>query len=150
MPSRDIISPTNFKQIIGPAVLSATTAGNAADSTDFDGIAHLISVGAGGITFDANNRIDFVMEHSSDGVTYNPVSQSDIQSYKNSVTVAAGGIVRTLNAAKVAADTDPTKVGYIGNLQYSRIRPVFVGTHGAGTPISIIAVRGASHFRPVA
>ena len=100
---------------------------------------------------DAGDAINIKFEESNDGVTWNGVSQGEIQaSYGTSVTVGAGGVVRTVNSAKAATDAQPMKLGYIGQSQYLRAYPALTGTQANGTPMYLAFVLGNAHQRPVA
>jgi hypothetical protein len=90
------------------------------------------------------NKIEFILEHSNDNSTWNAVAQADVLG----PTVAAGGIVRSLVAAKAAADVQ--EISYIGGRRYVRLTPDFSGTHGTGTPMTAFMVRGMSEQMPIA
>jgi hypothetical protein len=104
----------------------------------------LLYIGVGGITFTTTNKIEFILEHSNDNSTWNAVAQADVLG----PTVAAGGIVRSLVAAKAAADVQ--EISYIGGRRYVRLTPDFSGTHATGTPMTAFMVRGMPEQMPVA
>jgi hypothetical protein len=97
----------------------------------------LISVGVGGITFDATNKIEFKLTHgdTADG-DFTPVEQGDVVG----VTVGEDGIVRALVAAHAAASV--TMIGYTGLKGFVKLLPDFSGTHGTGTPIAATVFTG--------
>ncbi|MBK5958583.1 hypothetical protein CCR97_10230 [Rhodoplanes elegans] len=131
---------------IGPATLSADNTPVAIDRLGFESLALLLAIGAGGITFTDTNKIEFVLKHG-DTDTVNDhvaVSQSDVLG----VTVAAGGIVKSLVAAHAAADV--TKLSYIGSKRYVSVLADFGGTHSTGTPIAVMVVKGHPASAPVA
>jgi hypothetical protein len=118
--------------------------GTTVDLQGFGAAAVHLHVGIGGITFDGTNRLEFVMEHSDDGSTWAAVVQSDV----SGATVTGTGIVRALVAAKAAADVQ--EIDYIGNRRYLRLNADFSGTHGTGTPIGAVVVRGLPDLMPAA
>lgn len=141
---RDLNSRITEVQAIGPAVLTADNTPAALDLQGFNSAVILISVGAGGITFTTANKIEFVVTHSDDNSTYTNVTDADMQG----VTGITNGIVRSLTAAKAAADTAPTALGYIGAKRYLKVLADFSGTHATGTPISVVLVRGNGMYKP--
>lgn len=141
---RDLASHINETQAIGPITLAADNTPAAIDLQGYSSAVILISVGIGGITFDSTNKVEFVVTHSDDNSSYSNVTDSDVQG----VTGISSGIVRSLVAAKAAADTAPTEIGYIAGKRYLKILADFSGTHGAGTPISVVVVRGNPDVKP--
>jgi hypothetical protein len=128
--------------LIGDATISANNTPAAVQISDFESVLLLISVGIGGITFSGTNKIEFKLTHSDDDQNYAAVAQADVAG----ATVTAGGIIKSLIAAHAAADV--TKVGYHGGKRYLKLLADFGGTHGAGTPISAIALRINPNIAP--
>lgn len=119
---------------ITPAVLTADNTPTAIDTLGFRAATVVTNVGAGGITFSTTNKIEFKLTHSDDNSTYDAVEADDvIMPYGE--TLAAGGIIRSLIAAKAAADTEAHAVGYVGKRRYLKLLADFSGTHGTGTAI---------------
>lgn len=141
---RDLASRLAEVQVIGPAVLDADNTPAALDLAGFNSAVILLSVGAGGITFTTTNKVEFKLTHSDDNSTYSDVTSADVQG----VSVASGGIVRSLVAAKAAADTAPTEIGYIGGKRYLKFLADFGGTHSTGTPMSVVLVKGNGQYKP--
>jgi len=129
---------------IGPLVLAADNTPAAIAMGDFGAALILIAVGIGGITFSTTNKVEFKLTHSDDDSTYAAVAQEDVKG----VTVGTGGIIKSLIAAHAAASL--TKVGYHGGKRFIKILADFDGTHGTGTPISVVVVRGEPYIAPVA
>jgi hypothetical protein len=142
---RDLHSNIGFAVSIGAASLTADNTPVAVDLLGFDSAVVEIHVGVGGITFTGTNKIEFVLTHSDDNVTYTAVTVDDVQGID---TVGTGGIVKSLIAAHAAADI--TKIGYVGNRRYLKLLADFGGTHGTGTPIAAAVVKGNASQRPVA
>lgn len=141
---RDLSQVIEISEAIAPAVLAADNTPAAVSIGDFAGVIVCIHVGAGGITFSDTNKIEFKLTHSDDGTTYTAVETSDMRG----VTVGTGGIVKSLVAAHAAATVD--KIAYVGGKNYLKLLADFSGTHGTGTPISAVVVKGHPHLAPVA
>lgn len=141
---RDLASRVVPVQIFGPATLDADNTPSALDLAGANSAVILLSVGAGGITFTSTNKVEFKLTHSDDNSSYDDVVAADVQG----VTVTSGGIVRSLTAAKAAADTAPTEIGYIGGRRYLKLLADFSGTHSSGTPMSAVLVKGNSIYKP--
>lgn len=129
--------------IIPPATLAADNTPATFAMGNFDSLTVYIQVGVGGITFSGTNKIEFVMTHSDDDVTFTNVAAADLVG----VASVTGGIVRALVAAHAAPSA--TEIGYIGNKPFLRMLADFSGTHGTGTPISVLGVRGRPLRAPV-
>ncbi len=147
MAVKDLASHILPVQAIGPAVLAASNTPAAIDLAGYHSAAIEISVGVGGITFDTTNRIDFVLTASDDGSTYTNVNINDLNGPGVAgVTSIVTGIIKSLTAAHAAADV--THFGYIGGKRYLKLLVQFGGTHGTGTPISAVVVKGNPEIMP--
>ena len=122
-------------ELVAPATLIAPAV-HAADTT---------RIGVGGITFDANNRIDFKLFHGDTAVVNDhvAVAQSDV----SGVTLGSDGIVRALVASHAAPSL--TELSYMGGRAFLSLWADFSGTHGGGTPIAAMVVRGRPLVAPV-
>ena len=141
---KDISLEMGLIAVLAPAVLAADNTPAAIDLGNFESAILALHVGIGGITFSGTNKIEFVLTHSDNDSTYVAVGQEDVKG----VTVATGGIVRSLVAAHAAASL--TKIGYHGGKRYLKLLADFSGTHGTGTPISAVIVAGEPRIAPVA
>jgi hypothetical protein len=141
---KDMHSAITAVAAIGPITLSADNTPAAIDLQGYNAAEILIGVGIGGITFDDTNKVEFKVTHSDDGTNYDAVEQQHI----NGATVTTGGIVKSLIAAHAAAGV--SRVGYVGNRRYLKILADFSGTHGAGTPINVIVLKGEGYNQPEA
>lgn len=140
---KDISTSLGAIAAIAPAVLDADNTPAAIDIGNYGAAIVLIHVGIGGITFTADNKVEFKLTHSDDNSTYTAVAQEDVKG----VTVGTGGIVRSLVAAHAAASL--TKVGYHGGKRYLKLLADFSGTHSSGTPMSAVVVAGEPFVAPV-
>ncbi|MBK1656849.1 hypothetical protein [Paracraurococcus ruber] len=124
---------------------AATVTGTSVDLQGFGAVSFQLAIGVGGITFTGTNRVDFSVEHSDDNSTWVAATAAEVN-LPGGFTWATGGIVRSLTAAKAAADVQ--EIDYIGNRRYVRLTATFGGTHATGTPISCLAVRGLPELMP--
>jgi hypothetical protein len=141
---RDLKSKVKPELVFGPAVLAADQNAVDIDLQGYRSAMILLLVGAGGITFDASNRIEFVMSDSDDDSTYEAVTDADVDSAD---AVGAGGVVKALTAAH--ASSSQYRVGYRGGKRYVRLDIEFVGTHGTGTAIAVQVLKGDANMLPV-
>lgn len=139
-PNRDFFAGLSLASLIVPAVLAANNTDAAVSVEGFQGATLDIAIGVGGINFTGTNKIELVLTHSDDGVTYVPVSDYDVIKDALAPATITNGIVRSLTAAKAAADVQ--KLGYIGGKAYLQLVANFSGTHATGTPIAATVVLG--------
>ena len=140
---KDLITHMTAEAVIGPAALSADMTSASFDLLGFNAAMLLIAVGVGGITFDATNKIDFVLTHSDDGTTFTDVIDKDVLG----VSGVSDGIIHSLLAAH--ATPTVTRVGYRGSKRYLRVRADFSGTHGTGTPMTVLLNKAHAEQKPV-
>lgn len=142
---RDLRSRISPAITLGPATLAADQTGVTVDLQGFESAVVELAISVGGITFDATNKIEFVMQHgdAADMSDAAAVAAADVQG-----VTPSSGIIKALTAAHAAADV--TKIGYVGGKRYVRVNADFSGTHGTGTPISCLIVRGHPHLAPAA
>jgi hypothetical protein len=145
---RELARNTSPFEAILPATLTATPTAITVDLLGFDSCLFILRVGAGGITFDNTNRVDFRLQHSTDNSTYTNVGPNDVVGAPIAAPSAANGFVRSLITAKAAIDT--VDFAYVGGNRYVQLVPVFGGTHGAGTQMYAQALRGNPHVAPIA
>lgn len=141
---KDIYNNLAVVEAIAPAVYAADNTPSAIDLAGFNAALLALHIGVGGITFSGTNKIEFVLTHSDDNSTYANVTADDLLGV-DSVT---NGIVKSLTAAHAAADV--TAIGYKGGKRYLKLLVDFSGTHGTGTPISAVVVKGHPEIFPVA
>ncbi len=142
---KDIHSDMSIVVAIGTAVLSADNTPPAIDLQGYNAAEIVLGIGVGGITFDATNKIEFKLTHSDDNVSYSAVTIGDVLGV---VSVGAGGIIKALTAAHAAAAV--YRYGYKGGKRYLKLLPDFSGTHGSGTPMSGLVIKGHGFNRPEA
>ncbi len=132
-----------------PAVWDADNTPAAIDTAGYKGVTILTHVGIGGITFTTTNKVEFTITHSDDlDSTYAAVEEDDVL-MPYGETLATGGIIRSLTAAKAAADTEVHAVGYRGKKRYLKVLANFGGTHSSGTPMSASVILSKPDSKPV-
>lgn len=102
----------------------------------------ILDIGAGGITFTTNNKVEFKLTQSDDGESYEAVADGDVVG----VTVGTGGVIKSLIAAHAAATIDV--LGYIGSAKYLKLLADFSGTHATGTAMAAYVVQGEAYLKP--
>lgn len=141
---KDLHSKITLVSAIGAAVLAADNTPVAIDLQGYEAAEIALSIGIGGITFSGTNKIEFKLTHSDDDVTYTDVVTSDMLG----VTVASGGIIKSLVAAHAAAAV--YRYGYKGGKRYLKLLADFSGTHGTGTPIAANVIKASGFDNPQA
>lgn len=141
---KDMHSNVAVATLIGAATLAADNTPAAVDLLGFNSAEIVLAIGAGGITFSGTNKIEFKLTHSDDDSTYSAVTTDDMLG----VTVADGGIIKSLVAAHAAAAS--YRYGYKGGKRYLKLLADFSGTHATGTPVAATVVKGSPSVAPVA
>lgn len=141
---KDIHSDITVVSAIGAAVLDADNTPAAIDLQGYNAAEIILAIGEGGITFTSTNKIEFKVTHSDDNSTYTDVTDDDILG----VSSISDGIVKALTSAHATADV--SRFGYVGGKRYLKILADFSGTHGTGTPISAIVIKGYGYSQPEA
>jgi hypothetical protein len=145
MRDKDLYNLVSAVNCIDPEVLDADNTPAAIDLQGYNGALVLIHIGAGGITFDSDNKVEFKLTHSDDDTTYTAVTVSDVVGLSS---VGTGGIIKSLTAAHATATV--TEVGYKGGKRYLKLLADFSGTHGTGTAMAATVIKGGSDILPAA
>ncbi|CDO35003.1 hypothetical protein [Novosphingobium sp. KN65.2] len=141
---RDLHSNVALATLIGAASLAADNTPGAVDLLGYSSAEIALAIGIGGITFTSSNKIEFVLTHSDDDSTYTAVTDDDMIG----VTGISSGIIKSLTSAHAAAAS--YRYGYKGGKRYLKLLADFSGTHGAGTPIAAMVIKGNPEVAPVA
>lgn len=142
---RDVYNNQDAVSSILPAVRSTDFNGTGVDLRDFDGNMVNFNIGAPGITLDANNRIELVLQESDDDSTYTPVADADMLGGTTGGVVTGTVAILTTNAQA----SKSIQAQYRGAKRYIRAVIDYVGTHGTGTVISATVGRAYPHFRSI-
>lgn len=141
---RDNHSAMTAALALAPALYSADNTPVVVDLLGYSSAELLLLIGAGGITFDATNKIEFVLTHSDDNSTYVNVTDADMLGGSG----ITNGIIKALVAAHAAGAN--YRFGYKGGKRYLKLLADFSGTHGAGTPLAASVMKGHGHDNPQA
>lgn len=139
---KDMHNNISIDTAIALDTLDADNVPAAVDLSGFKSAAILLAVGVGGITFNGTNKIEFKLTHSDDDVTYEDVAAIDMLG----VTGVTDGIIKDLKAAHPSAEV--YRFGYKGNRRYLKLLAHFSGTHGTGTPVAAMVVKGDPRNAP--
>ena len=139
---RDLKSSIAPVIAIAPAIYSADNTPNAIDLRGFGSAVMLINVGVGGITFTGTDKIEFVLTHSDDDISYVAVTDADVQG----VASFSNGIIKALTTAQATTTID--EIGYVGGKRYLKLLADFSGTHGTGTPLAALVIKGHPEIFP--
>lgn len=141
---KDLHTQIAVDTAIGNATLSADNTPVAIDLSGFQSAEIILAIGAGGVTFSGTNKVEFKLTHSEDGSAYTDVVDADMVK----LAVGAGGVIKSLIAAHAAPAT--YRFGYKGNRRWLKLLADFSGTHGVGTPIAALVVKGSPRVAPQA
>lgn len=142
---KDMHSSVSVGSLLPAAAYDADNTPAALDLQGFSACEIVLGIGAGGITFTTNNKVEFKLSHSDDDSDYAAVTVDDILGVES---VGTGGIIKSLTAAHATAAF--YRFGYIGGKRYLKLLADFSGSHSTPTPLSCAAVRGFAHRGPQA
>lgn len=140
---KDLHSAILAALAFAPGVYSDDPAPIVIDLLGFDAAEIVVAIGAGGINFTNANKIEFKLTHSDDDTTYTAVALKDVLGV---AAVADGGTIKALTSAHAAAAA--YRFGYKGGKRFLKLLPDFSGTHGTGTALSAIVLKGHGHDNP--
>jgi hypothetical protein len=141
---RDLHSSVSIATLIGTAAISADNTPPAVDLQGFESAEIVLSIGVGGITFSGTNKVEYVLTHSDDDVSYSNVTDADMLG----VSGISNGIIKSLVAAHTPAAS--YRFGYKGGKRYLKLLADFSGTHGTATPMGAVVIRGDANLQPQA
>ena len=139
----DLKTMINPKTCLVPAIRTGDATGTTVDRKGAQSLTFLVHVGVGGITFDGSNKIDVIMEESDDDSSWSACTDADVIG----ATSITSGIVKSFVVEHAAAAV--YHYGYRGNKRYARVKLDYTGTHGTGTPTSVVGVLGHLQNSPV-
>jgi hypothetical protein len=142
---RDDFSNFGTAILLPSASYSADSTPTSIDMLGYDSCTIIVEVGVGGITFDGSNKVEFKLTESDDNSSFSNVAAADVL---NAPVTVTSGIICNLIAAHAAATA--IRVGYKGSKRYLKLLADFSGVHGAGTPMSAVAILSNAKTKPVA
>jgi hypothetical protein len=146
---KDMHSQMSVIANIGPATLAADNTPAAIDLLGYDAVEILLGIGAGGVTFDATDKIEFEISHSDDNVTYERPVLADFLGVA-SVSDGTSGYTKFKSLVTAHAAAQGYRFGYVGGKRYLKILANFSGTHNTGTPICVFVLGLHPYIAPVA
>lgn len=147
----DYDDKSNAQSVLAVAFATVTTTPTpvAINLLDFGACTFEMFTGAGGITFNGTNRIDWKVEESDDNTNWSAAGDDALILDPGAAAPGGTGIVKSYTAAKAAPDANIPSVGYRGKKLWARCTPVFGGTHATGTLVGCIARKGYAVHGPV-
>ncbi len=135
---RDIYHNILVTQHLSPVVSSATKTSTTIDLQGYNGADVIFSIGQSGDTLSGSVYWTLKLQHSDDDSTYTDTVAADLNSSSLAVIVNSSSLDRTSYG-----------FGYQGVKRYLKAVATPTGTHTNGTPIGVLALRGAASYVPV-
>lgn len=135
---RDLYHNVLVTQVLSPVVSTATKTSTGADLKGYNAASVVFNIGQSGDTLSGSVYWTLTVEESDDDSSYSTVVLADLLNSAASVVVNSSSLDRTAYS-----------FGYRGAKRYVRGVATKTGTHTNGTPIGIVALRGAAAYRPV-
>ena len=140
----DLKNNIELVESLNAIVKAADTNCTGIDTQGFNSSMVIVNVGAPGITFSATDKVDIILEDSSDNSTFTAVTDNN---YVTGGTVDSSGIFQVVDADGETGKT--YGIGYVGGKRYIRAVIDIVGTHSTGTIYGAVVVKGTPISAPV-
>jgi hypothetical protein len=135
---RDLYHNVLVTQHLNPITSSTTKTSTTVDLQGFSSADVVFAIGASGDTLSGALFWTLKLQHSDDDSTYVDTALTDLNNTALTVVVNSSSLDKTAYG-----------FGYQGNKRYLKGVATPTGTHTNGTPIGILALRGAAAYRPV-
>jgi hypothetical protein len=135
---KDLYSNVLVSQPALAATITATRTSSAVDMQGFNSLNVIFAVGQTGDTLSGSVYWTLKLTHSDDNVTFPDVVASELN---------AGAATAVINSNSL--DEAVYSFGYNGGKRYVKAVATNTGTHTNGTPMSVLALRGAAAYSPV-
>lgn len=135
---RDLYDNILVTQVSNPATGTTTRTSSAVDMQGYNSLNMLVSVGQAGDTLSGSLYWTLKLTHSNDDVTYTDVVAAELNSPNATVVINSSSLDKATYA-----------FGYIGGKRYVKAVATPTGSHSVGTPIGMVALRGAPNYAPV-
>lgn len=135
---RDLYHRVLVTQHLSPVVSTATKTSTAIDLQGYNSANVVFSIGLAGDTLSGSLYWTLKLQHSDDDSAYTDTAITDLNNPSLTVVVNSSSL-----------DRNTYGFGYQGNKRYLKAVATPTGTHSNGTPIGIIALRGAPSYSPV-
>lgn len=134
----DIYSNVLVSQHSLPATITAARTSSTIDMQGFNALNVVFAVGLSGDTLSGSVYWTLKLTHSDNDSSYSDVTAAELQN---------GAATVVINSASL--DETSYVFGYLGNKRYVRAVATPTGTHTNGTPMAVLALRGAPAYAPV-
>lgn len=135
---RDIYHNIAVTQPLSPVVSTTAKTSETIDLRGFGAANIVFAVGASSDTLSGSVYWTLKLTHSDNDTDYSDVAASELSN---------GVAVVLVNSASV--DEKAYGFGYVGEKRYLRAVATPTGSHSSGTPIGVVALRGAAGYKPV-
>lgn len=132
----DLKNNIELVESLNAIVKAADTNCTGIDTKGFNSSMAIVNVGAPGITFSGTDKVDIILEDSSDNSTFTAVTNN---TYVTGGTVGSTGIWQTIDANGECNAV--YGIGYVGPERYYRVVLDFSGTHGTGTVFGVVGAQ---------
>lgn len=137
---KDLSSKLAITEMLPAKVYTETIGAVTIDLQGFESALVLLHIGIGGIQFTNTNKIEFILSHANDDEDSIKVTTKDVD------TTVIDGIIYALKESHPLSEIKT--LGYKGGKRYLTLEAKFSGTHGVGTPISAMVIKGSPHYKP--
>ena len=135
---RDLYHNVSVAQPLNPAVSTTTKTSSTIDLQGFNSANVVFSIGNAADTLSGSLYWTLKLQHCDDDATYVDLASTDIYGGTTSVVIDSS-----------SKDKTSYGFGYIGNKRYLKAIATPTGSHSSGTPIGVVALRGAPAYNPV-
>ena len=135
---RDLYHNVLVTQHLSPVVSSTTKTSTAIDLQGYGSADVIFSIGQSGDTLSGSVYWTLKLQHSDDNSDYTDVAAADLCNAAATVVIDAA-----------AEDETSHAFGYKGGKRYLKGVATPTGTHTNGTPVGMLALRGAAAYAPV-
>lgn len=135
---KDIYSNVLVTQPALAATITSTRTSGSIDMQGFNSLSVVFVLGASGDALSGSIYWTLKLTHSDDNTTFTDVTAADLN---------AGTATVVVNSTSL--DEAVYNFGYNGNKRYVRAVATHTGTHSSGTPMAVLALRGAPGYAPV-
>jgi len=139
----DLHNNVSVEYSVYPVVADADVDGATIDKSGYGAVEHVIMFGIEGITLSGTNKIECILQHGDESDASDMAAVTSADDYIGTMVDATTGkfFVADANADIPAV----ANIGYRGKKRYTRVVFDFSGTHGTGTPIAAVAVKGSPY-----
>ena len=131
-------SPNAWQPLANPVVSTTTKTSSAIDLQGFNSANVVFSIGTAADTLSGSLYWTLKLQHCDDDLSYGDLASTDVIGGSTSVVIDSS-----------SKDKTAYGFGYIGQKRYLKAVATPTGSHSSGTPIGVIALRGAPSYKTV-